>query len=90
MNAVQVVVDRILHESGRKDKNFAAGIEAAEVWKCLASGNPMLSDVNEQPLHLRSINREVYSIFAEAHDYRYIVMKDVDDEFDRWRFTKRQ
>lgn len=68
---------------------FAAGMEAAVVFKLMAQGDEVVVDGDSDKLHLLTINREVYRNFAQAFDYQYVLFMNETDDRDGWRFTKK-
>lgn len=88
MNQIQEEVARVVHESGNRDPLFAAGVEAANVWRLLGENHDSPGGEEGGQLALRSLNREVYRSFAEWYDYTFIIWQDMGNGLDYWRFTK--
>jgi hypothetical protein len=69
---------------------FAAGMEAAVVMKMMNRGEKVILDDGRDKLSLLTLNREVYMSFAEAYGYNYVLFKDMTEDRDHWRFTKKE
>jgi len=69
---------------------FAAGMEAAVVFKMMAKGEDVIVDGDNDKLQLLIINREIYRNFAQAYGYKYVIFLNETDKRDGWRFFKKK
>lgn len=81
----------VIFEIAPDDENqldHHSDVQLLEIWQRMGDGHLVITAEDGGLLPLASDYREFYFLFAEAHDYLYVLVREAEPGIDKWRFTK--